>query len=164
MCFSDCCLQEASVLAASAASSIGLWDFGGLKSRHTQACRPLFTCLGIAVTELSCKSTCLHCAPAKGEKNPCVRSWLSDTNSASYQEVCLQLQLGLMLQHHGQSHYICFALKLLLRLCIFPSSLLRRDKSKTKPPTKHMHSLGCGGSSSLWSFITQRETKSSIRI
>lgn len=164
MCFSDCCLQEASLLAASAASSMGLWDFGGLESRCIQACCPLFTCLGITVKELLCKSTCLHCAPVKGKKNPCVKSWLSDTNSTSYQEVCLQLQLGLMLQHHEQSHYIWFALKLLLCLCIFPSSLLRRDKSKTKPPTKHMHSLGCGGSSWLWSFITQREAKISIRI
>lgn len=141
MCFSDCCLQEASLLAASAASSMGLRDFGGLESRCTQACCPLFTCLAITVTELLCKSTCLHCAPVKGEKNLC--QIMAFRHSVSYQGVCLQLQLGLMLQQHGQSHYIWFALKLLLCLCIFSYSLPWRDKSKTKPPTKHMYSLGC---------------------
>lgn len=52
-------------------------------------------------------------------------------------------------------HLNCFS-----TCVIFPSSLPWRDKSKTKPPTKHMHSLGCGGSYLLWSCITQREPKS----
>lgn len=138
MCFFKCCLfQEAGLLAASAASSMrrGVWWSG----RCIHVCCPLFTSLIISVV----KSTCFHCVPVKGGKSPCITLWLRGTDSACYQEVCLQLQFGLKLQHHGQSHCIWFALELLLCLCYFPllTPVERQKKNKTTHKTHALSRL-----------------------
>lgn len=139
MCFFKCCLfQEADLLAASAASSMRprVWWSG----RCIQVCCPLFTSLIISVV----KSTCFHCVPVKSGKSPCVTLWLRGTDSACYQEICLQLQFGLKLQHHGQSHCIWFALELLLHLCYFPL-LTPVERQKQNKTTHKTHAL-----SRLW--------------
>lgn len=137
MCFFKCCLfQEAGLLAASAASSVRLrvWWCG----RWIQVCCPFFTSLIITVV----KSTCFHGVPVSDGKRPCVTLWLRDTDSACYQ-VCLQLQFGWKLQHHGQSHCICFALELLLPLCYFPllAPVERQKQNKTTHKTHVLSGL-----------------------
>lgn len=139
MCFFKCCLfQEAGLLAASAASSMRqrVWRSG----RWIQVRCPFFTSLIISVV----KPICFHCVPVKGGKSPSVTLWLRDTDSACYQEVCLQLQFGWKLQHRGQSHCIWFALELLLCLCYFPL-LTPMERKKQNKTTHKTHAL-----SRLW--------------